>query len=94
MLLVAPFSNMVNHSDFDTVELIHFLGFNCIFGDQMLLKVFKIVIPNFQLFSFSEGIVTGAALAPGVLWQMTWLTAGYLVVFVFISLIAFVDKEF
>jgi len=61
---------------------------------QMLLKVFKIVIPNFQLFSFSEGIVTGAALAPGVLWQMTRLTAGYLVVFLFISLIAFVDKEF
>ncbi|MCG8601548.1 MAG: ABC transporter permease [Verrucomicrobiales bacterium] len=61
---------------------------------QMLLKVFKIIIPNFQLFSFSEGIVAGAAVAPAVLAQMTGLTAGYLVVFLFLSLITFVDKEF
>lgn len=61
---------------------------------QMLLKVIKIIIPNFQLFSFSEGIVAGAAIAPLALWQITGLTVGYLVVFLFLSLITFVDKEF
>ncbi|MDF1823108.1 MAG: ABC transporter permease subunit [Verrucomicrobiales bacterium] len=61
---------------------------------QMLLKLFKIIIPNFQIFSFSEGIVQGAALVPALIWQMTGLTGAYLVVFLLLSLLTFVDKEF
>ncbi|MDF1851686.1 MAG: ABC transporter permease subunit [Verrucomicrobiales bacterium] len=61
---------------------------------QMVLKVVKILIPNFQLFSFSEGIVQGASVASGVLLQMSGITAAYLFVFLLISLISFGDKEF
>lgn len=61
---------------------------------QMLLKLLKILIPNFQLFSFSEGIVQGAPVVAGILWQMTGLTGAYLFVFLLLSLLAFVDKEF
>lgn len=61
---------------------------------QILLKIFKIVIPNYQIFSFSEGIVQGAAVVPGVIWQMSGLTCVYLGVFLLLSLLAFVDKEF
>lgn len=61
---------------------------------QMLLKLFKIIIPNFQIFSFSEGIVQGAAVVPALVWQMSGLTGAYLVVFLLLSLLTFVDKEF
>lgn len=61
---------------------------------QILLKLFKIVIPNFQIFSFSEGIVQGAAIVPAAVWQMAGLTGAYLVVFLLLSLLTFVDKEF
>lgn len=61
---------------------------------QTLLKLFKIIIPNFQIFSFSEGIVQGAAVAPSAIWQMGGLTGAYLVVFMLLSLLTFVDKEF
>lgn len=60
----------------------------------LLLKVLKILIPNFQLFSFSEGIVQGEAVASIVIWQMSGLTAAYLFVFLLLSLISFGDKEF
>lgn len=61
---------------------------------QMILKVVKILIPNFQLFSFSEGIVQGETFASAVIWQMSGLTFGYLFVFLLLSLISFGDKEF
>jgi ABC-2 type transport system permease protein len=61
---------------------------------QMLVKVLKILIPNYQLFSFSEGIVQGEAVVSALVWQMGGLTAGYLVVFLLLSLLVFVDKEF
>jgi len=61
---------------------------------RMLAKVIRILIPDFQLFSFSEGIVQGAPVVPALVWQMGGLTAGYLVVFLFLSLLVFVDKEF
>ena len=61
---------------------------------QMLVKVIKILIPNYQLFSFSEGIVQGEAVVSALVWQMGGLTAGYLVVFLLLSLLVFVDKEF
>lgn len=61
---------------------------------QMLLKVLKIIIPNFQLFSFSDGIVQGEPISSLIIWQMTGLTGAYLFVFLLISLLAFVDKEF
>ncbi|MAS96319.1 MAG: hypothetical protein CMO55_24205 [Verrucomicrobiales bacterium] len=58
------------------------------------VKVIKVIIPNFQLFSFSEGIVQGAPIIAAVLWQMVGLTGGYLIVYVLLSLLVFVDKEF
>lgn len=61
---------------------------------QMLVKVVKILIPDFQLFSFSEGIVQGEAVVHALVWQMGGVTAGYLVVFLLLSLLVFVDKEF
>lgn len=61
---------------------------------QMILKVLKILIPDFQLFSFSEGIVQGEAVRLVAVGQMTGLTAAYLFVFLLLSLISFVDKEF
>lgn len=61
---------------------------------QMLLKLFKIIVPNFQIFSFSEGIVQGAAVVPALVWQMAGLTGAYLFVFILLSLLSFVDKEF
>lgn len=61
---------------------------------QMLVKVIKILIPNYQLFSFSEGIVQGQAVIASLVWQMGGLTAGYLVVFLLLSLLVFADKEF
>jgi ABC-type transport system involved in multi-copper enzyme maturation permease subunit len=61
---------------------------------RMLAKVIRILIPDFQLFSFSEGIVQGEPVVPALVWQMGGLTAGYLVVFLFLSLLVFVDKEF
>jgi len=61
---------------------------------QLLLKVIKIFIPNFQLYSFSHGIIQGEAVAYSLVWQMTGLTGVYLVVFLFLSLLVFIDKEF
>ena len=60
---------------------------------QLLLKVVKIFIPNFQLYSFSHGIIQGEAVAYSLVWQMTGLTGVYLVVFLFLSLLVFIDKE-
>lgn len=61
---------------------------------RMLVKVIKILIPDYQLFSFAEGIVAGEAVVPVLVWQMAALTAGYLIVFLFLSLLVFIDKEF
>ena len=61
---------------------------------QLLLKVVKIFIPNIQLYSFSHGIIQGEAVAYSLVWQMTGLTGVYLVVFLFLSLLVFIDKEF
>ena len=61
---------------------------------QLLLKVVKIFIPNFQLYSFSHGVIQGEAVAYSLVWQMTGLTGVYLVVFLFLSLLVFIDKEF
>lgn len=61
---------------------------------QMLVKIIKILIPNYQLFSFSEGVVQGEAINYAVVSQMGMLTGGYLVVFLLLSLLVFVDKEF
>lgn len=61
---------------------------------RMMVKVIKILIPDYQLFSFAEGIVAGELLVPALVWQMAALTLGYLVVFLFLSLLVFIDKEF
>ncbi len=61
---------------------------------QTLVKIVKILIPNFQLFSFSEGIVMGEPVIYSLVWQMGGLTGAYLVVFLLLSLLVFVDKEF
>lgn len=61
---------------------------------RMLVKVVKILIPDFQLFAFSEGIVLGEAVVWPLVWQMGGLTLAYLAVFLLLSLLVFVDKEF
>lgn len=61
---------------------------------RMLVKILKILIPDFSLFSFSEGIVLGAAVSAPMIWQMAAVTSAYLVVFLLLSLLVFVDKEF
>ena len=61
---------------------------------QMLVKVVKILIPDYSLFSFSEGIVLGEPVIYALVWQMALLTLAYLVVFLLLSLLVFVDKEF
>ncbi len=61
---------------------------------QMLVKLIKILIPDFQLFSFSEGIVQGEPVVYALVWQMGAVTGAYLLVFLLLSLLVFVDKEF
>ncbi len=61
---------------------------------RLVTKVVKLLVPDFQLFSFSEGIVVGEAVVPHLVWGMALLTAAYLVVFLLISQIIFVYKEF
>ncbi|MEM7697150.1 MAG: hypothetical protein AAF236_01960 [Verrucomicrobiota bacterium] len=61
---------------------------------QQLVKVFKIIIPDFQIFAFSEGIVLGEAVSMPLVGNMCLLTLAYLVVFLLLSLLVFVDKEF
>ena len=61
---------------------------------QMLVKLVRILIPDFQLFAFSEGVVLGERVVYPLVWQMGGLTFAYLVVFVLLSLLVFVDKEF
>lgn len=61
---------------------------------QMLVKIVKILIPDYSLFSFSEGVVLGEPVVYALVWQMALLTAAYLVVFLLLSLLVFVDKEF
>tara|TARA_R110002096_G_scaffold87448_1_gene200676 strand:+ start:165 stop:1094 length:930 start_codon:yes stop_codon:yes gene_type:complete len=61
---------------------------------QTMVKIVKVVIPNFQLYSFSHGIVQGEVVAYSLVWQMGGLTGAYLVVFLLFSLLVFVDKEF
>ena len=61
---------------------------------RLITNVVKLLIPDYQLFSFSEGIVLGEAIVPHLVWSMLLLTSGYLVVFLLISLIVFLYKEF
>lgn len=61
---------------------------------RLLSKVLKLLIPDYQLFSFSEGIVIGAQIVPQVVWSMCFLTGGYLFIFLLISLMIFMYKEF
>ncbi len=59
-----------------------------------LVKIVKILIPDFQLYAFSEGIVLAEPVVYSLVWQMSFVTAAYLIVFLLLSLLAFVDKEF
>jgi len=61
---------------------------------RMGAKVIRILIPDYQLFAFSEGIVLGEPVVWGLVVQMALITAGYLLVFLLLSLLVFVDKEF
>jgi ABC-type Na+ efflux pump permease subunit len=61
---------------------------------QLLAKILRILIPDFQLFSFSEGIVQGEPVVYPLVGEMGLVTGGYLVVFLLLSLLVFVDKEF
>ncbi len=92
-ILVSFFTFLIGHahsmaSDFWLAET------NQSLVVQMMVKVIKILIPDYQLFAFAEGIVAGELLVPALVWQMAALTLGYLVVFLFLSLLVFIDKEF
>ncbi len=61
---------------------------------QGLVKLIKVLFPDFQLYAFSEGIVLAEPVVYSLVWQMSIVTIAYLVVFLLLSLIVFVDKEF
>lgn len=61
---------------------------------MMITKILKLLIPDYQLFSFSEGIVSGGEVVPRLVYGMCALTGGYLFVFLLISLMIFLYKEF
>ncbi len=59
-----------------------------------VVKIIKMLIPDFQLYAFSEGIVLAEPVVYSLVWQMSFVTVAYLAVFLLLSLIVFVDKEF
>ena len=61
---------------------------------RLFAKLFKLFVPDYQLFSFSEGIVVGAEVVPRLVWSMSLLTGGYLFVYLLLSLMIFLYKEF
>ena len=61
---------------------------------RLLLKIVRILIPDYSLFAFSEGIVLGEAVVWLLFGQMVAVAIGYLVVFLLLSLLVFSDKEF
>lgn len=61
---------------------------------RQLFKIVKILIPDFQLYSFSEGIVLAEPVVYSLVGQMVLVTIGYLTVFLLLSLLVFIDKEF
>jgi len=61
---------------------------------RFLIKLFKLLIPDYQIFSFSEGIVAGGQIIPSLVSQMGMLTLGYLVLYLLLSLMIFLNKEF
>lgn len=92
-IIISILVFLIGHAhNLATTYWLHETGSNIVV--QMIVKVVKIIIPNFQLFSFSEGIVQGAPIVAAVLWQMVGLTGGYLLVYLLLSLLVFVDKEF
>ncbi len=61
---------------------------------RIVVKVVKVLIPDFQIFAFSEGIVQGEVVPYWLVGEMGLITVGYLLVFLLLSLLVFVDKEF
>lgn len=61
---------------------------------SVFLKVYRLLIPNFNLFSINEGITSGGAAVESLVWMMVGLTAVYLFVYLLISSIIFLYKEF
>lgn len=59
-----------------------------------LLKVFQLLIPNFNLFSLSEGITSGGTPISYLMWGMVGLTFAYLFIYLLISSVVFLYKEF
>ncbi|MDC0312191.1 hypothetical protein OAM04_03120 [bacterium] len=60
----------------------------------LISKVFKILIPDYQLFSFAEGIVLGEKILPHLVWSMAGMSIFYAGFFIALALLVFYDKEF
>ncbi len=61
---------------------------------SLVAKLFKIFIPDYQLFEFSEGIILGEKIVPLLVWSMTGMSIFYAVFFLMLALLVFFDKEF
>lgn len=55
---------------------------------------FKVLVPDIQMYSFGEKIVSDAVFEPNLVWGMIALTAFHLTIYIIISLIIFIKKEF
>ncbi len=55
--------------------------------------IMKILIPDYRIFSSSEGIVAGETVTGALMLQTGALAGGYVFVFYLLSLFVFVDKE-
>ena len=63
-------------------------------GVSLISRVLRIFIPDYQIFSFGEGIVLGEQVVPTLVLQTTGLGFGYCIFYLLLSLLVFHDKEF
>lgn len=56
--------------------------------------LFKVLVPNIQMYSFGDKIVAEGVNVPSLVWGMVALTCFHLVVYLIVSLIIFIKKEF
>ncbi|NNE92562.1 MAG: ABC transporter permease subunit [Verrucomicrobiales bacterium] len=61
---------------------------------KMLAGLFRIIVPDYQIFSFYEGIILGEKVLPHLVWSMTGMSLFYVGVFLLLGLLVFFDKEF
>ena len=61
---------------------------------RLLTKLIKLCIPDFQIFSFNEGLIIGHTISSGLLLGMTVFSVAYISIFMLFALISFLYKEF